>query len=359
MEKYAYFLPQYHEIPENNVWWGKGFTEWDNIRNCKPLFQGHNQQFHPLNNNYYNLLDKKTVVWQTELLDQFHIDGFIYYHYYFKGKKLLERPAEQLLEWTKINQRFFFCWANHDWVKKNGRKKMLLMKQEYGSEKDWEEHFQYLLPFFQDSRYVKNSNKPLFLLHNPIFPEKKDMMNYFNQRCRDAGFDGLYLIETYQHMGRKGWDNNYKEFRKNMADCAERVHIREHNTSMQIRGESVTCDFWSKSVIRISKIMNSLTGKTYIHRMSADRLYKIMLEKEPNENFFIKCLFFGWDNTPRYGEKGSVIYPPSKQMLDQFMNKVRNNDYLFINAWNEWGEGMVLEPSEEEGYKYLEYLKKW
>ena len=133
MKKFAFFLPQFHEIPENDKWWGKGFTEWTNVKNARSLFKGHVQPKHPLNDNYYNLLDKSTVEWQTKLMNQYGIDGFIYYHYYFTGKLLLEKPAENLLKWKDIPQNFFFCWANHTWNRSWEGKTDILLEQKYGT----------------------------------------------------------------------------------------------------------------------------------------------------------------------------------------------------------------------------------
>ena len=147
MKQFAFYLPQFHRIPENDEWWGSGFTEWRNVKNATPLFKGHMQPKVPLDNNYYNLLNKKTVVEQTALLHKYGLSGLIYYHYYFNGKTLLEKPAENLLSWTDISQPFFFCWANHTWYRSWEGSKEVLIEQTYGTESDWEKHFEYLLPF--------------------------------------------------------------------------------------------------------------------------------------------------------------------------------------------------------------------
>jgi hypothetical protein len=195
MKKYAFFLPQFHEIEENNKWWGKGFTEWVNVKKAKPLYKDHLQPKEP-EDGYYNLLDKNTVIHQTSLIHKYGIDGMIYYHYYFKGKKLLEKPVENLLRWKEINQPFFFCWANHSWIKSwNGTQEML-QEQVYGDEIDWENHFNYLLPFFKDKRYIKKDNKPLFMIFKSIFKEKDDIFNFFNNKCKENGFDGIYIINS-------------------------------------------------------------------------------------------------------------------------------------------------------------------
>ena len=197
MKVFAFFLPQFHTIPENDEWWGEGFTEWVRVKEAKPLFRGHIQPLHPLNDRYYNLLDKGTIEWQTSLLKNYHVDGMIYYHYYFNGKLLLEKPAENLLRWKDIEQPFFFCWANHPWRKTWEGSTELLMPMEYGGEEDWERHFQYLLPFFKDERYEKDNNKPLFMLFITDFPEKHEMIQDFDKRCMDEGFAGIAIIESY------------------------------------------------------------------------------------------------------------------------------------------------------------------
>ena len=145
MKKFAFYLPQFHEIEDNNRWWGKGFTEWTHVRQARPLYKGHIQPIKPFNNNYYNLLEKQTVEWQNDLMHKYKIDGLIYYHYYFCGKTLLEKPAENLLKWKEIDQPFFFCWANHTWYKAKNKTRKALIEQQYGNEKDWANHFSYLL----------------------------------------------------------------------------------------------------------------------------------------------------------------------------------------------------------------------
>src|ERR1700733_12829635 len=134
----ALYLPQFHEIPENNEWWGNGFTEWVNTKNSKPLFKGHYQPREPLNDNYYNLLDANTIAWQASLAKSYGLYGFCFYHYWFDGKKLLEKPAEILLNNTGIDLNYCFSWANESWVRSwDGRGKDVLMQQNYGGSSDW------------------------------------------------------------------------------------------------------------------------------------------------------------------------------------------------------------------------------
>ena len=350
MKKFAFFLPQFHEIPENDKWWGKGFTEWTNVRSAKPLYKGHQQPKHPLNNNYYNLLQRKTVEWQTKLMNKYGLDVFIYYHYYFKGKMLLEKPAENLLKWKDIPQHYFFCWANHDWNRSWQGKKDILCKQVYGTKKDWEKHFQYLLPFFKDKRYEKKNNKPLFMIFVPDFKVKNQLLDYFNKRCKEEGFNGICVIETYD--GSRKID----EFKANESKITDYTFYREPSISEfdYIRG-----NFFRRVIHHINRKLRikGILKKPYV--IDGNKLMDIKIKKEPMNSDIAHGLWFEWDNTPRHGTQGYVITPYNHSKFIKYMDMIKNQDYLFINAWNEWAEGMIMEPTEENGYKYLEWIKKW
>ena len=180
----AFYLPQYHAIPENDQWWGKGFTEWTNVKKAKPLFEGHDQPRIPLNHNYYNLLDDNTKIWQANLAKKYGVYGFCYYHYWFKGgKKLLEKPAEQMLSNKSIDLPFCFCWANENWTRNwDGGNREIMVEQDYGNKDDWECHFQYLLQFFKDKRYITVDGKPLFIIYKPdLIIDIYEMVKYFRQ----------------------------------------------------------------------------------------------------------------------------------------------------------------------------------
>lgn len=223
MKLYAYYLPQFHCIPENDEWWGKGFTEWTNVKKAKALFYNHKQPKKPLNDNYYSLDNIETLEWQSKLLNDYKIDGLIFYHYYFCGKKLLEKPAEMLLKNKNIKIEFFFCWANHSWFRSWEGSKKLLLEQKYGREKEWDEHFEYLLDFFKDSRYQKRDNKPIFMIHKSEFKEKKEMFDYFDKKCKENGFDGICVIETFERYSKK----KINIYTKEKSNQTEFIHLRE------------------------------------------------------------------------------------------------------------------------------------
>ncbi len=351
LKKFAFFLPQFHQIPENDEWWGKGFTEWTNVKAAKPLYKGHIQPKHPLNNNYYNLLDKSTVIWQTKLLHEAGLDGFIYYHYYFDGKLLLERPVENLLKWKDIKQPFFFCWANHPWQRTWEGSAKILMPLNYGGRESWEKHFQYLLPFFKDNRYVKENNKPLFMVFKSSFKEKKPMFRYFNSRAIDEGFSGICFIESYHG------DISIEKYNNEKSELTSYVYYREPAFS-QFGNYKNKSEFYKARYHVSTKLRN----RNLIHKpsiLNGNELIKWKLQNEPIGENIAHGLWFEWDNTPRHKQRGYVITPYEKNLFNEYMNRINNEKYLFINAWNEWAEGMILEPTEENGYKYIEWLKEY
>ena len=349
MKIFATFLPQFHQIEENDKWWGKGFTEWTNVKKALPLFKKHIQPKHPLNNNYYNLLDKETVVWQTKLMHEYGIEGFMYYHYYFNGKLIMEKPAENLLKWKEIEQPFFFCWANHKWVKTKKNVKETLIDMEYGNIDVWEKHFSYLLPFFKDNRYEKNNNCPLFMIFRPLFPEKNKMIEYFDKRCKEEGFNGICLIESFDGGDIKLLKNRkseqtkffyYREptFSQNTFDIEYRTLMSR--LAFKIRALGRKCGLYHKPRIYDGK-----------------KLIDLKLKRDFVDDEIIHGICFEWDNTPRHKERGYIITPFSENDFQKYMKKIQNDEYFIINAWNEWCEGMMLEPTEEEGYKYLEWIR--
>ena len=177
MKIIAFYLPQFHNIPENDEWWGDGFTEWTNVKKAKPLYEGHMQPRVPLGGNYYNLLDDNVKIWQADLAKKYGVYGFCYYHYWFNGKMLLEKPMEQMLANKEVDIPFCICWANEPWTKAwVGDERKLLIAQEYGQEEEWKQHFMYLLPFFKDERYITKNGKPLFVFYRPdIVPCMKEI----------------------------------------------------------------------------------------------------------------------------------------------------------------------------------------
>lgn len=355
MKKFAIYLPQFHEIEENNLWWGKGFTEWTNVKSAQKLYDNHIQPQIPLEKNYYNLLDKKTVEWQTNIANKYGVDGFVYYHYYFEGKLIMEKPAENILNWKDINQKFFFCWANHTWLKGHSDNREVLIEQTYGDETSWEKHFDYLLPFFKDDRYEKCKNKPMFMIYMAEIPNKKEMFDYFDRRCKENGFDGLYIVETYMGDLSKGDISHFIDL---LTPQSEMIYLREPNMSVRLYMKknpfyrlkqkilkNTTFDFPDKWVAKISgnKLFNLMT-----------KYYDVSI----GNRYLSHGVFFTWDNTPRHGKRGYIITEPDEDSFKKYASKMKDQ-YIFINAWNEWAEGMMLEPTENNKFMYLEWINKY
>ncbi len=348
MKIFAFYLPQFYETDYNNEWWGKGFTEWTHVSKAQKLYKGHNQPKVPLNNNYYNLLDEGTVKWETSLMHKYGVDGFVYYHYFSEGKLLLEKPAEKLLKNKDINQPFFFCWANHSWYKAMNGKKDLLMEQKYGKEEMWEKHFLYLLPFFKDERYEKKDNKPLFMIFNTNFAEREKMMNYFNKRCIENGFDGISIIYTASNS------SEYKTLKNNIRE-SDFIHLRQPSYSLYDYKHTLI------GIIKVfmKRIANFLGRDKirYVEKYNGNGLFHQIM-KQPKGNQVLPGLFCEWDNTPRHSYRGYIISAPNKKLFMKYLTSISNDKYVFFNAWNEWAEGMVLEPTVENNFKYLEWIKE-
>lgn len=356
MKFFSFFLPQFHQIPENDEWWGEGFTEWVNVKNAKPLFNGHKQPLAPLNGNYYNLLNKETVQWQTDLMHQYGLYGMVYYHYYFQGKLLLEKPAENLLKWKDIHQPFFFCWANHTWRRTWEGTQTILLEQTYGDIDAWEEHFQYLVPFFRDSRYEKKDNCPLFMIFNPRFSEKNEMINYFDKRCKDYGFSGIWIIECSH--GKK---TEIDSLKKNKPVQNHSILLREPEYSKIKYYESEETSKWSLCKHTINKHLQCVINKekSCVTCFSNNALFNEKIKNYRPSGDLLQCLCFSWDNTPRHGKRGYIIDSVDKKHFMKYMDTIKQEEFCFINAWNEWAEGMILEPTEQNGYRYLEWIKEW
>lgn len=345
----AFFLPQYHEIEENNIWWGKGFTEWTNVKSAKPLYKGHYQPKVPCAENYYDLSRVETLVKQVELATRYGVDGFCFYHYWFEGKKLLEKPMELLLTHPEIHTSYCLSWANETWSRRwNGEEKKILIKQTYGEENDWEAHFRYLLPFFQDTRYIRIDEKPVVILYRAFdIPRCDEMISYWNDRMREEGLGGIYVIETLNSTQKGGYLLNSSAY----AEFEPMYTIYKY------------LNFGKRAYRYLFHHLN-LSNLGCHDFLSYDKVWKLILQRRRYEKkkIFLGA-FPGWDNTARKGKDGLVIKGSTPQKFQkyfqiQFQESVeQNKEFLFINAWNEWGEGAYLEPDECHEFAYLQAIR--
>lgn len=335
MKILAYYLPQFYEIEENNRAWGKGFTEWDNVKKAKPLFGGHYQPREPLDDNYYSLLEIDTIKWQAELAKKYGLYGFCFYHYWFRdGKHVLEKPSELLLEHKEIDFPFCFSWANEPWTKTwhgaSGEKEVLI-EQRYGQREQWREHFDYLLPFFKDSRYITIDEKPVFLIYqiNKIGCFNQ-MMDYWNELCIENGLPGIYIIDMLTVDGKICKNKRVSASVAFEPGKALRRERRNDEGLPVIRTYDDTC--------------------------------KKMLALPHSKNEY-RAVFVDYDDSPRRGINGTIFKGSTPEKFGMYLQKTielseqEGNDFIFVNAWNEWGESNYLEPDKRNGYAYLEALQ--
>jgi hypothetical protein len=331
----AVYLPQFHAIPENNKWWGNGFTEWTNVKSVidKPQIQS---LAIPGELGYYDLSDVSVMRKQTELAKQYGVYGFCFYHYYFgKGKRLLEKPLENYLQ-SNIDFPFCLCWANHDWSMEWGAdpdaNKKMLLKQTY---EDPEMHFNLILKAFKDNRYIKVNGKPLFIIwHAEGIPNILQITKLWRKLAMKAGFPDIYLLKRHtlkdgnKNPKKIGFDASIgKAPGWSIYKCSEMIdpHFKEH----------MVFDYNESN--------------------------KHMLQKKTRYREY-PAVFPRWDNTPRHKEHSIIILNSSPEKyrqwlsyaIEQVQNFKQDERIVFINAWNEWGEGMVLEPDIINGRAYLE-----
>lgn len=355
----AYYLPAFHEIEENNKWYGKGFTEWDNTRKGKELFDGHYQPRIPW--KYYDLLDDSVVIEQMKMAMENGIDGFIYYHYWFNenGYKILEKPLERLLNINKEQRtNFCVCWANESWKNTwhdgTGEPEMLI-EQRYGGRTDWENHFNYLLKFFKDDKYIKVNNSPMLIIYKvESIPKYSEMIEYWRKCAIDNGFSGMYIVRLYTSH----------KVDKLSFPCDAEADFEP--------GYTLSCDI-KKNIFNLWRVKNFIYWKLYgkdwfskrfLNKVNYDAFYRSLLKKTYKSNKKICSIVTDWDNSPRKGRRGTIFVGGSAEKFAYYLEKVKEYaesmdiPYIFCFAWNEWGEGGYLEPDYKNGDAYLKSVKR-
>lgn len=351
----CFYLPQFHETQENSEWWGEGYTEWTAVRNAVPYYKKHKQPQEPLNDNYYDLSDEsaKTWRWQSKLAKEYEIDGFVIYHYWFAGRKMLEKPVDILLNHREINIRYSLCWDNNEWKRTwYSSTPEVLIPQIYGDETIWEKHFNDLLPFFLDERYIKVDNKPLFHIYAS---SKIDCINemkaYWDTLARAHGFDGIYLVAG-DLVNRKYQNalDAYYNFEPN------RIQVQSDYSKLLIPCINIMGG--------IRKRLNKIFGMHLLDKRNTSILYRLLTREKNNTRLkTYRGIFVRYDDTPRRCENGVVYCGADSTKFSNTLFKLlkksikENKEFVYINSWNEWGEGANLEPDKENGYAYLQAVK--
>lgn len=341
----AFYLPQFHRIPENDRWWGEGFTDWTNTRRARPLFEGHYQPREPHPDiGYYDLSDTEVMKQQARLCREHGIYGLCFYHYWFHGKRLLEKPVDQLLEHPEIDLRFCLCWANENWTRTwDGLDNEILIAQAHSPEDDIA-FIRDLCRYMRDPRYIRLNGKPIVLVYRPLLlPEPERTFARWRQYCRDNGLGEILIWGTRgclnqpRSLGLKGSLDAEVEFPPGVtAPCRER-HFSPFANSRPLNPAYSYKDL----------VQNITSGFAIAERLPI-RVYRT-------------CML-GWDNTPRRGEKGYVFcdystyeyYRWLRYNIEYTRKKYPVEErFVFINAWNEWAEGTYLEPDRKYGYVAL------
>lgn len=363
----AFHLPQYHPIPENDEWWGKGFTEWTNVTKAKPLFKGHYQPHLPADLGFYDLRLPEARQAQADMARAYGVYGFCYYHYWFNGKRLLERPVQEIIESGEPDFPFMLCWANENWTRRwDGGDETVLMGQSYSLE-DAYNHIHYLIPIFKDHRYIKTEGKPVFAIYrSTAIPNLAEIVQVFREEAHKADLN-LHLVRV-ESFGEEGPEL--------MTDVDAAIEFQPFCAALnlyqkELRSKQYQQDWPNRIQIKVLQILKCreahdyriwqyyqhLDYNDYVDYLLSHYVYPQSYKRYPG-------VTPSWDNTARKGkqaflfknsnpEKFKTWYTFHKQHLEQ---SNADDNYIFINAWNEWAEGNHLEPCQKWGHQFLKAL---
>ena len=353
----AFYLPQYHPIPENDYYWGKGFTEWTNVASAQPLYKGHYQPRIPADLGFYDLRLQQVQEQQAEMAREAGVEGFMYWHYWFgNGKMLLEKPLENVVASGKPDFPFCYGWANHNWATttwlkgKASADKTLIAECKYLGEEDNKKHFEYCLSAFKDHRYIKVDGKLLFFIYAPLdFVGLKDFMNLWNRLAKENGLEGFYFVGDCRHKG----------------ETADRI------LSLGLDAVCNNVRIYAEEKASGSKLWQRVKSRLgFKHGWLLDKYdYKKVME-----NFFFKdnyreeCIPVvtpGYDRTARAGRRAKIYSNPSPETFQWHLHetlkyvkqKSEEHRIIFLDSWNEWGEGNYVEPDTKFGHAYLDSIK--
>lgn len=351
----AMYLPQFHPIPENDAVWGKGFTEWTNVAQARPMFKNHYQPRIPADLGFYDLRMPEIREAQAKLAKDAGIEGFMYWHYWFgNGRMLLERPFKEVLQSGSPDYPFCLGWANHSWMTKTWtkgtafQKDPMIMEQLYPGESDWIDHFNYCLPAFKDDRYIKVDGKPLFTIFAPLdMPDVKEFIAYWRKLAIDNGLKGIHFVglkygkATVEQLLDLGFDG---------------VNDRDMAAAMKkIDGNK----FWTVLKFKLRKY-------GIVHKYEYSKVMRLLTSLCPDREDVYPTIVSGFDRTARSGKDATVLHnctPDTfEKHVEQVIEKVKNRSFehriIYLMSWNEWGEGNYMEPDRKYGHGFLERLKK-
>ncbi|MBR2630316.1 MAG: glycoside hydrolase family 99-like domain-containing protein [Bacteroidaceae bacterium] len=361
----ALYLPQFHPIPENDEHWGRGFTEWTNVAKAKPLFRGHYQPKVPADLGFYDLRMEEVRISQAELAKEAGIEGFCYWHYWFgNGKRLLERPFNEVVASGKPDFPFCLCWANHSWSNKTWKKdlsikvgNMKIAEQLYPGREDYESHFYEVLPAFKDKRYVQVDGKPVFFVFDANVPQMKEFIEVWRELAVKNGLKGIHFVAML-----------YTASLRSNLSVTERI-----DNVLKLGFDAINTIGNTKAEIECGKIkryINALFNKIFhigvTTKYNQEEINKHMFSEEDKLEYVYPTIMPNWDRSPRAG-KDCTIYINSTPLVFQkhvedalniVGHKQPEHQIITIRSWNEWGEGNYLEPCLKYGHGYLDAIKK-
>ena len=356
----AIYLPQYHPIPQNDEFWGKGFTEWVNVAQARPLFKNHYQPQLPADLGFYDLRYPEVRMEQAKMAKEAGIEGFMYWQYYFgNNRKLLERPFEEVLKSGKPEYPFCLGWANHSWQTLTWKRdasrsegKTMIMEQLYGGEKQYIEHFFYNLPAFKDRRYIKVSGKPFFVIWNPMDKPNEIalLIKTWNRLAKENGLNGIHFVaqEVYKTPNKVLFDMGFNAIYQNKildAQAKTTSGFIWHLRHALIKYLGITC---------------------LLDKYDFDKISKYLVTSDTVNANIYPTLLAGYDRTPRAARKAIILYnftPEAwrkhiRKVFSFLKDKTGDNNIVMLKSWNEWGEGNYMEPDRRYGRKRLDILKE-
>ncbi|MBR3614188.1 MAG: glycoside hydrolase family 99-like domain-containing protein [Clostridia bacterium] len=339
----AYYLTQFHPNQKNDEWWGKGTTEWNNVNQAIPQFVGHYQPRKPGELGYYDLRLKEVFERQIELAKNYGIKAFCYYYYWFDGERLLESPLNMFLKNNDLDIEFFYCWANENWTRRfSGTNEDILMKVSPEKE-NYKAFINNILEDFKDNRYYKIDGKPVLSIYRPsLIPEVKEVLSYWRKKVEEKLNTELYIIAVQE-----------REIMTNWTEFGFDAETEFQPKQIQHNCKEITRE--------ITTIRKDFSGTIFDYKDLVEN-QRYIIEKNENRKVYPAVMPM-WDNTARRNFRGLIFHNSSPELYKKWLidtiNFVRKNkkiekNIVFINAWNEWGEGAYLEPDYYYGYAYLD-----
>ena len=361
----AQYLPQYHPIPENDIYWGKGFTEWTNVAKAKPLFRGHYQPKLPADLGFYDLRLSDVREAQAELARSVGIEGFMYWHYWLgNNRMLLEKPFQMVLK--SGNPDFPFClgWANHSWSTKTWEKGKkfaqdeIIMEQLYPGENDYINHFTYVLPAFKDKRYIKVDGKALFLVWDTSVPELRSFIEVWRKLAKANGLEGIHFVGTRRRQPAFTKTPTKEEVLSLGFDSVNSGLINMWSAE----GATMSSKYLKMARSYLSRKVASVFLQKYDYK---DIIKNLCNEDDYKENVY-PTILPGYDRTARSGRKATIYHNNTPELfgkhvddvMEHVKNKLPEHKIVFLKSWNEWGEGNYIEPDLKYGHQFLDELKK-